>query len=80
MDEPGSLEALQLLHKDLLALSESSLPLLERLAVQLQNHVEEFQKLLDIPKRNNDSRQKLSTGRWHQILDLNAANRNLQES
>lgn len=62
MDEPGSLEALQLLHKDLLALSESRFNTIDRLENQLQSHVEEFKKLLDKPPRNNDSRQKLSKG------------------
>lgn len=63
MGEPGTLEALELLQKDLIALSESRLHYVERLWAQLENHIDEFKKLLDKPPRNNASREKLSKGK-----------------
>ena len=62
MAELSSLEALQGLHRDLLALSESRLLNVERLWVQLEARIEEFRKLLDKSPRNEKSRQTLATG------------------
>lgn len=62
MSEPGSLEALNLLQSDLLALSQSRLQSIDNIRIQLEHHIQEFSKLLDKPPRRNESRQKLSTG------------------
>ena len=62
MDEPGSLEALKGLHRDLLAFTEARLPTVERLWVELELHVEEFRRLLDKPGKNNASRSTLAEG------------------
>ena len=63
MMEPTSLESLQALHADLLALSESRLEHIERLELQLAAHMQEFRGLLDKKPRNEKSRQILATGR-----------------
>lgn len=62
MAEASSLEGLQSLHRDIVALCENRLPHLERLWIQLQDRIEEFRKLLDKPPRNEASRQSLATG------------------
>lgn len=62
MAESSSLEGLQNLHRDLVALCENRLPNLERLWIQLQDRVEEFRKLLDKPPRNEVSRKSLGIG------------------
>lgn len=62
MAELNSLESLQALYADLLALSEARLTSLERLEIQLDAHVRDFQSLLDRKARNDQSRQTLSTG------------------
>jgi nuclear pore complex protein Nup205 len=58
-----SLEALQGLHQDLLALSESRLPVLERLRDQLEHTTQEFRSLLDKPEKSTASRNTLSSGK-----------------
>ncbi len=63
MTESTSLESLQALHADLLALSESRLLHIERLGLQLEVHIRDFRGLLDQKSRNEQSRQKLTTGR-----------------
>lgn len=62
MADLTSLESLQALYSDLLALSESRLSSLERLGAQLDAHVKDFQNLLDKNARNEQSRQSLSKG------------------
>lgn len=62
MTDTDSLEALQGLHRDLLALSESRLPNIERLWAELLARVEEFKKLLDKPHKNDKSREALKKG------------------
>ncbi len=62
MADPNSLESLQALYADFLALSEARLTSLERLGIQLDAHVKDFQNLLDKKVRNEESRQTLATG------------------
>jgi hypothetical protein len=62
MSEVGSLESLQALYTDLLALSESRLSNLDRLGAQLDAHIQDFKNLLDKKSRNDQSRRSLATG------------------
>ena len=62
MAEEDSLEGLQGLHRDLLALTESRLPTLERLWAELETRIDEFKTLVDRPRKNDKSRQILSSG------------------
>jgi nuclear pore complex protein Nup205 len=62
MAEMNSLESLQALHTDLVALTESRLLNVERLGMQLEAHIQDFRALLDRKFRNEQSRQKLATG------------------
>lgn len=62
MSEPGSLEGLESLHRDLLSLSEFRLSNVERLWAQLEAHIEEFRRLLEKAPRNEQSRKSLTTG------------------
>lgn len=64
MDVSGSdsLERLQGLQRDLVSLSESRLPNLERLWTELDARVEEFRKLLDKKSKDERSRNTLSSG------------------
>jgi nuclear pore complex protein Nup205 len=71
MSAYGSLEGLQSLHRDLVALSESRLPNVERLWTQLQSRVEEFRVLLEKPPKNDTSRQSLSKGQKASALEEN---------
>lgn len=64
MAEPTSLESIQALHADLLALSESRLLHIERLGNQLEAHIKDFRDLLDKKPRKDQSRQKLATGAY----------------
>jgi len=57
-----SLEALQGLHRDLLALSENRLKAIERLLGELESRIDEFRNLLDKKSKSDLSRQKLSKG------------------
>ncbi|KAF2138835.1 uncharacterized protein K452DRAFT_320940 [Aplosporella prunicola CBS 121167] len=59
MADTDSLEALQGLHRDLLALSASRLVVLERLEAELEARIEEFKKLLDKPRKNDKSRDAI---------------------
>ncbi|KAF9629489.1 hypothetical protein BFW01_g10692 [Lasiodiplodia theobromae] len=61
MADTDSLEALQGLHRDLLALSEARLPNIGRLEVELFARVDEFKKLLDKPRKNDKSREALKS-------------------
>jgi nuclear pore complex protein Nup205 len=62
MAELNSLENLQALYLDLLALSESRLSNVDRLEAQLNAHIEDFKNLLNKKPRNGQSRKSLSTG------------------
>lgn len=62
MSELDSYEGLQLLHADLIALSESQLPNLDRLLTELEARIEEFRGLLDKSSRNEQSRKSLISG------------------
>lgn len=68
----SSLESLQLLHSDLLALSESRLYNVNRLWSQLESKIAEFKKLLDKAPRKEQSRTALTSGR-NKCLQLIAA-------
>jgi nuclear pore complex protein Nup205 len=62
MSELNSLEDLQALYTDLLALSESRLSDLARLGTALDAHVRDFRNLLDKRARSEESRKSLATG------------------
>lgn len=68
MATSDSLETLQGLHRDLLALSENRLRSVERLVAELESRVDEFRELLNKKTRNDASRQKLTQGA--QILSV----------
>ena len=57
-----SLEALHDMHQDLVDLSNSRLPVIERLLVSLEANIEAFRRLLDKPVKNDASRQSVSSG------------------
>jgi len=63
MAELNSLESLQALYADLLALSEKKLSSIERLAAEIDVHRGDFKNLLDKHPRNEQSRQSLRTGK-----------------
>lgn len=56
------LEGLRGLYHDLLSLSKSELPSLERLVVALEASIGDFRKLLDKPVKSNNSRREVLTG------------------
>jgi len=62
MTANDSLEALQGLHRDLLALSENRLNAIERLLGELESRIDEFRNLLNKKPKSDLSRQKLSKG------------------
>lgn len=64
-DESHCLESLQELHADLVALSESRLSNLDRLALQLEEHVHVFKALLDKKPRSEQSRKIVQPGEAH---------------
>lgn len=75
---PTSLESLQALHADLLALSESRLLNIERLGIQLEAHIRDFRALLDKKPRNDKSRETLGKGMQtrsanHSLLTSNSS-------
>lgn len=74
MADTDSLEALQGLHRDLLALSEARLPNIERLWAELLARVDEFKKLLDKPRKNDRSREALKKGALPHTPQLGLAN------
>ncbi|KAI6709507.1 hypothetical protein JHW43_007958 [Diplocarpon mali] len=63
MAEVSSLESLQDLYTDLLALSESRLSSIERLGAELDAHIKDFRNLLDKKPRNEQSRLSLAEGK-----------------
>jgi nuclear pore complex protein Nup205 len=62
MAEEDSLAALQGLHRDLCAHIDLQLPVLERLLVNLEAHLEDLKTLLDKKPKNDRSRQTLGSG------------------
>jgi len=67
MAEEDSLEGLQGLHRDLLALTESRLPTLERLWAELEARIDEFKTLLDRPRKNDKAGKY-----YHLVCSCNA--------
>ncbi|KAH0547601.1 hypothetical protein FGG08_000326 [Glutinoglossum americanum] len=63
MGDKYDISGLQNLHRDLLALSESRLPNLERLWVELEDQLEELKKFLDKTPKNAKHRQMVSSGK-----------------
>ena len=63
MEARDSLTALQDLYQDLIAISTSQLPTIERLCLNLEAHVSDFKRLLDKPVKSEASRKSLSSGR-----------------
>lgn len=63
MAEEDSLAALQGLHRDLCAHIDLQLPVLERLLLNLEVHLEELKTLLDKKPKNDKSRQALASGK-----------------
>ena len=57
-----SLFRLQELHEDLNAFSEGRLANVERLTLELEASIQDFQKLLDKTSQNNASREALGKG------------------
>jgi len=57
-----SLARLQTLHRDLINLTESRLPNIERLLTELEARIEDFRILLDRRPKNDKSRQQLAGG------------------
>lgn len=62
MAEEDSLSALQGLHRDLCALIDLKLPVLDRLVGNLETRLDELKALLDKKPKNNESRNVLSAG------------------
>ncbi|OCK80455.1 hypothetical protein K432DRAFT_434748 [Lepidopterella palustris CBS 459.81] len=63
MAEEENLGGLEGLHRDLVALEENRLPVVQRLWAQLEASIDEFKALLDKPQKNDTSRQALSSGK-----------------
>lgn len=57
-----SKEAFEALYHDLHALREKRLPTIDRLAGELQAHIESFKNLLAHKKKNAESRKALENG------------------
>jgi nuclear pore complex protein Nup205 len=62
MAELQSLESLEALYADLIALSENKLSSLERLGMELDAHLGDFKNLLDKKPRKEQSRKSLASG------------------
>lgn len=70
MGDANDLESLQVLHSDLLALSESRLYNVERLWSQLEARITDFRRLLEKSHRKEQSRNALSSGKLHSLVFL----------
>ena len=66
--EQDDLEALQGLHQDLIAVSNSQLRNVDRLWNELDARIEEFRQLLDKPRKNDASREMLSSGMFSLLI------------
>jgi nuclear pore complex protein Nup205 len=62
MDGTGLENDLRLLYLDLLALSTTALPSIDRLVKELEASIEQFRALLDKKPKNNESRQAVLSG------------------
>ncbi|EDO00752.1 hypothetical protein SS1G_03225 [Sclerotinia sclerotiorum 1980 UF-70] len=62
-EQSSSLNEIQALHSDLLALSNSRLSNLERLAIELDAHIAAFRNLLNHKSRNEQSRKSIEEGK-----------------
>ncbi|EPS32451.1 hypothetical protein PDE_07411 [Penicillium oxalicum 114-2] len=58
-----NLASLRGLYQDLSAITDSSFLNVERLILELETHIEDFQKLLDKPAKSNASRQAVLSGK-----------------
>jgi hypothetical protein len=63
MATAGTLEALQELQEELLAVCQHQLENVHVLEQALSSHTETFKNFLDKPKRNNSSRQTVESGK-----------------
>lgn len=61
-EQSSSLNEIQALQSDLLALSNSRLSNLERLAIELEAHIAAFRNLLNQKSRNDESRKSIEKG------------------
>jgi nuclear pore complex protein Nup205 len=77
MAELNSLESLEALYSDLLALSEKRLSSIGRLAAELDAHRRDFKNLLDKKPRNEQSRKSLGTGTKLRAIPYVRTNRDL---
>lgn len=62
LDNVEMLGGLRGLYQDLSTLSESSIPNIERLCMELEAHIQDFRKLLDKPAKSDKSRQAVLSG------------------
>lgn len=62
MAAQDSLDALRELHQDLVDLSNSQLPVIDGLLINLESNIESFRKLLDKSTKNDASRKAVSSG------------------
>ena len=62
MDNEDTVAAIQGLHQDLVALSESRLPAVEKLCYDLENNIEAFRTLLEKKPKSEASRNALVAG------------------
>jgi nuclear pore complex protein Nup205 len=72
MADDDTLDALQGLHRDLLAFCENRLQDIDRLVEELEGRIDEFRGLLDKKPKNDQSRQQLSKSRTSLITILEA--------
>ena len=64
MSEPGTLESLEALHKELLPASEYRFENVQFLEQSLLAHADAFRKLLDKPARDSKHRAAVQSGVW----------------
>lgn len=62
MSETGSLESLQSLHRELLAVCQHRYENVEVLRLSLLEHADAFKRLLDKPARDSKSRSAVQSG------------------
>lgn len=64
MSETSPLEALEALHRELVAACEHRFETFHILEQELDAHAQAFRKLLDKPARSETSRNAVKTGMW----------------
>lgn len=64
MSETSPLEALEALHRELVAVCEHRFETFHILEQELDAHAQAFQKLLDKPVRSETSRNAVKSGMW----------------